>query len=183
MQGRRYASFAMTPLRSDLIALARKYRALAELRRAEHLESAELVRPSLRALSNEFPGALRELDSLPLEDIEARIDALDRAAGTGGVAEWMRWMLAYHQAMRAALFVKRRLVGRRRVPASEADALARAASHEIGFRCDAAFVSAVAAPPSGRLNTVVFQHLAVTFGVEPLTLGAALFPDPAPHGR
>ncbi len=173
----------MTPLRSDLVALARKYRTIAALRRAQHRAGAQEVRPSLRALSHEFPGALRELDSLPLEDIDARIEALEGAALAGTVADWMRWMHAYHQAMRAALFVKRRLAGRRRVPEPDAAALASAAFRELGFRCDPAFVAEVAAPPAGRLNTLVFQHLSATFGVEPRTLGAALFVDPAPHGR
>lgn len=173
----------MTPLRSDLVALARKYRTLAELRRAAHRCTALDARPALRALSAEFPGALRELDRLPIEDIEARIEAVDAAAHAGAPAQWMEWMLAYHEAMRAALFVKRRLAGRRRVAAGQAWELAGATFQALGFRCELAFVGAVAAPPGGRLNGVVFRHVAGSFRVPPHVLQQTLFPDRAAHAR
>lgn len=53
----------------DAAALARKYRALLAVRRGESV--------SLRALSLEFPGALRELDELPLDELERRIGELE----------------------------------------------------------------------------------------------------------
>jgi hypothetical protein len=55
----------------DRAALARKYRVLAALR------AGASVRPALAALSAEFPGALRELDELPLAEIELRIAELE----------------------------------------------------------------------------------------------------------
>src|SRR6185436_18311929 len=115
----------MTPSRSDLVALARKYRTLAELRRAQQMLSRDDVRTPLQNLAREFPGALRELDLLPLDEIDRRFERLEAAALRGSVEPWMGWMHAYHLTMRAALGVKRRLAGQRVV--AEATALEIAA--------------------------------------------------------
>lgn len=164
--------------RSDLIALARKYRTLAELRRSRHLATALEARGPLSALAAEFPGALRELDALPLEQIEERLDALERAVSGAPRAAWMEWMAAYHQAMRAALYVKRRLGRVHEVVPSEALGLAVEAARDSGFVCDIEFVQAVARPPGGRLNTIVFARLERSFQLAPGELGRALFPEP-----
>lgn len=167
--------------RSDLAALARKYRALGELRRTEH-DLAE-VRVPLRELAREFPGALRELDTLPLDEIDRRAERLEAAARGAGAEPWMEWLVSYHAAMRAALFVKRRLEGRRSVDERRAFELARQAARETGYRCDAGFVQAVARPRAGRLNVVVFERIEAGFGVPPGSIWQALFPErrPLPH--
>jgi hypothetical protein len=168
----------MSLLRSDLIALARKYRALAELRRAEHhVLDEDDVRVPLQQLAHEFPGALRELDSLPLDEIDRRIDELEEAASRGAVEPWMEWMHHYHVTMRAALHVKRQLAGRRNVSDRVALDIVRAVSRESGYRCDLEFVRAVARPPEGRINVLVFLRLAELFGAEPRVLWLALFPE------
>jgi hypothetical protein len=166
----------MKLLRSDLMALARKYRALAELRRAQHRMSFSEVRAPLRELSREFPGSLRELDSLPLEEIERKGELLESAAHGAGFQPWMQWMHEYHLAMRAALAVKRRLAGRRTPSDALAFEIAGAVSVELGYRCDLEFVFAVAHPPQGRINPVVLRRLASMFDADPEALGRALFP-------
>jgi hypothetical protein len=167
----------MTPSRSDLLALARKYRAMSELRRAQHQVTRSDVLGSLRSLAREFPGALRELDSLPLEEIEERVELLETAARFGIAARWMEWMYAYHLTMRAALGIKRRLGGRRSISEFTALEIAGDVAVESGYRCDLEFVLSVARPPEGRINVVVFQRLGSVFGIEPQTLWRALFPE------
>ena len=169
----------MELLRSDLLALARKYRALSELRRAQHRMTFAEVRAPLRELSREFPGSLRELDSLPLEEIERKSELLEQAAhgASPGIEPWMLWMHAYHLTMRAALAVKFRLAGRRAISDEVAFEIAVEVSDEVGYRCDLEFVFAVARPPEGRINPVVFRRLALMFGAEPESLGRALFPE------
>jgi hypothetical protein len=167
----------MPLFRSDLIALARKYRALAELRRAQHHVVDDDVRIPLRQLAREFPGALRELDSLPLEEIDRRVEQLEQAAWRGGVEPWMEWMHQYHSTMRAALHIKRRLAGRRALSDVAALDIAVEVRRAFGVRCDAEFVHAVARPPEGRINVLVFRRLAEDFGAEPRALWLALFPE------
>src|SRR5688572_18985867 len=150
----------MPLLRSDLLALARKYRALAELRRAQHRMSFSDARAPLRELSREFPGSLRELDTLPLEEIERKGEQLESAAHGAGFEPWMQWMHEYHLTMRAALAVKQRLAGRRAPSDAVAFEIAGAVSAEVGYRCDLEFVFAVARPPRGRINPIVLRRLA-----------------------
>jgi len=172
----------MTPSRSDLLALARKYRALSELRRAQYRAARADVLGSLRRLAEEFPGSLRELDSLPLEEIEQRVELLETAARIGIPERWMEWMYAYHLTMRAALGVKRRLAGRRAIDEVTALEIAGDVAVESGYRCDMEFVLSVASPPRGRINVLVFQRLGSMFGTDARTLHLTLFPERRPQG-
>ncbi len=169
------------PIRCDLAQLARKYRALGELRQGAH--HAPAIPSGLRELSREFPGALRELDMLPLDEIHRRAEALEAAARAGHAEPWMEWLCAYHAAMRAALHVKRRLAGARGIDGQSALELAREASRAAGYPCDSDFVHAVARPRAGRLNTVVFERIEADFGVRSGSIWQSLFPErrPLPH--
>jgi hypothetical protein len=162
--------------RSDLLALARKYRWLAELRRARCLGSELDETASLRQVAQEFPGALRELDQLPLPVIDARILALELAAATGAVEPWMEWMHAYHELMRLSLTLKRALGGRRDVDDRVAEELVVVAREQTGLTCAVEFVRAVATPPDGRLNRLVLAELALRFGAQASAIHGALFP-------
>jgi hypothetical protein len=163
--------------RSDLVALARKYRTIAELRRAQHLASREQAIGMLRELAREFPGALRELDSLPLEEIERRLERIERAMFRGEAEQWMGFMHEYHRMLRAALGVKRRLGARKSVEELVALEIAREVTDESGFGCDVEFVQAVARPPRGRVSVFVLRRIAVAFGTEPESIARALFPE------
>jgi hypothetical protein len=151
------------PPAPDLAALARKYRALAALRarRDDAAAGAPASRAELRALATEFPGCLRELDTLGRAELERRAAACDAAArGAGGMESWMDWIDAYHALMRAALRVRR---GERPAP-------------EI----DPELEAAVKAPPEGRVSPVVLRRLAARFGVPAATIAGALFPARRP---
>ena len=109
----------------------------------------------MRALAEAWPGALRELDSLPSDELERRRAALEGAAAGAPVEPWMAWMVAYHELMRAALAVRR----------------------GEPVEVEAAFVAAVHDPPHGRLMAAVFDQLAVRFCVPRKTIWDALFPS------
>jgi len=103
-----------------------------------------------RRLAAEWPGGLKELDTLDSDEIERRVQACE----AGEDAPWMAWMARYHELMRAALAL------RRGEPAT----------------VDAAFVRAVQRPAHGRLNVAVFAQLGREFDVEPRTVWDTLFP-------
>jgi hypothetical protein len=163
--------------REELAALARKYETLARLRRERAAGGPVAPRAELRALAREFPGSLRELDTVPMDEIERRFRALQGAArGAEPAQPWMSWMSAYHTTMRAALFVKARVARAPNLSADLARTAAAAASAHLGLPIDAAFVRSVASPPRGRLNAVVFDRLAGQFGVAARSIQRALFP-------
>jgi hypothetical protein len=158
-----------------LAALAGKYGAMAELRRllAPHAggEPSQANLTRMRELARAFPGALRELDTLPTDEIDRRRAALEAAAeGAQPPEPWMDWMHAYHALMRVALALKRR----RGAPLSDEERTRLAAAN--GVPVDAALERAVAAPPHGRLNAVVFARLSVEFGLPAAALWDALYP-------
>src|SRR4051812_10405817 len=71
-------------------------------------------RRAMAALACRFPGALREIDELPLQEITDRIDAL-RAAEADPAQElpWMRAIARFHALTRGALVAKKWLRGSR----------------------------------------------------------------------
>jgi hypothetical protein len=167
-------------------ALRDKYLTLHSLRLA-YAQSGEVApREQLRALAQRFPGALRELDRLPLERIEARIGELDAAlAGTGPTPDWVPLQLAYHGWLRVALAVRAGGQGE-----SARAALARL---QAGYRPGPgepdprglveAELEAMRRPPGGRLNHWVFARVAVDLGGDSQTVEAALFGAPTCHSE
>jgi hypothetical protein len=108
-------------------------------------------------LAREFPGSLRELDVLPLPELEARAAALETAASGGSIEPWMRWMARHHELLRAALAVKS---GR--------------LAADLGV--SETFAAACARPPQGRLVSLVLAELARETGVHEPELRRALIP-------
>jgi hypothetical protein len=164
------------PSAAELSRLAWKYQTLGDLRRARARGDAVPAREVFKALAAEFPGCLNELDTLPLEDIDARASALTRAAEGGPLADWMAWLFSYHDLMRAALRIKPRVARGPLLDAARADRLAREESARASAPIDADFVRAVAAPPLGRLNAAVFDRLAARYGAPAAAIKRALFP-------
>jgi len=163
----------------ELLALSRKYETLAILRRDRERDGTLASRSTLRALAREFPGALRELDTLPLDEIDRRARDLSEAAlGRSEPEAWMIWMAAYHATMRAALLVRTRLI--KRVPLEAEGRVAAWAAERSTVPVDEAFVRSVARPPGGRLNRAVFDRLGARFGIASDEIWEALFPSRRP---
>lgn len=147
----------------ELSALARKYRKLQALR-LEHERTGRVAeKEALRALASEFPGALRELDRMPLDEIERRALALEKAIEGAPVEPWMQWLVAYHGLLRAAFFVKAEWA--KGIEGEEE--LAKRASLHARIEVDRAFVQKVTNPAGGRLSRVVLDEVAQRFG-EPI---------------
>jgi len=100
-----------TPTTEELEGLAVKYETLASMRRARERGEPAPDKSELQRLVSAFPGALFELDTLSMKEIEARASALRAAIahGAGGeeVPRWMGWMARYHQLVRLELVSRR----------------------------------------------------------------------------
>jgi hypothetical protein len=190
-----FAARFAAPTIEELAALARKYDVLADLRQKREAGGGVAPRAELFGLAREFPGALRELDTLPREEIERRRVELRAVLAGGPPAPWMTWLTAYHATMRAALYVKGRLARARRAAGaapplassekieklahSSDDAVRRIAedaARHSGLPVDSDFVRAVASPPARRVNAAVFERLGRDLGVPADALWQALFP-------
>lgn len=184
-----FAARFTPPRREELTELLRKYDRLAELRQKRDAGGGVAPRGELLALARAFPGALRELDTLPMAVIEARREALHLAVAGDPATEWMTWMIAYHATMRAALFLKARLARTRDTKTNDSatrgepssddpfSELADDASRRFDLPIDVAFVRAVARPPARRVNAAVFERLGNELGVAPDVMWEALFPS------
>jgi hypothetical protein len=177
----------------EMIAVLReKYREIKRLRvvDAEHVASghAHDPKPEMAALARKFPGALRELDELPMEQIDERLAALDEALALNCVPDWAALQVAYHGTYRFALRIKR-LSARRGALDDEALAraiqrlLEQAASERTAAEpdeprladFDAAALHAILRPEGGRLHLWVLRHVAHGLGVAPAAVSQALF--------
>jgi len=161
--------------------LCDKYQALHALRVTRH---AIAPRAELAALAAAYPGALRELDRLPLPLIERRLASLRAVAS--GAAEMQRWMTlqsAYHGFMRAALRLRRALLSAgERSFVDPAACLARiayvaAADEPAPERWDALALATIVSPPGGRLNPWVLAQVASACAVQPADIERALFEE------
>jgi hypothetical protein len=150
------------PTPQVLHGLVDKYERLLRLR-TEPTEVAP--RDELRSLARQFPGALRELDRLPLETIETRLAALRRVLADATEPEtWMGLQASYHGYMRATLRVKRWSRAWPRDPAAALLAFTAKyvpAPDEPGLGYfDEALLVKIRKPPAGRLNPLVIEAVA-----------------------
>ncbi len=164
------------PLSAELDLLADKYATLADLRRRHAEGETSPTDGSLRKLARAFPGALRELDRLPLAEIDARESALRDAARGGLLAPWMAWLHGYHGSLRAALYLKarqRRGGAAAHVPHAE---LARLASEHAGYVVGVELVDALFLHGRCKIISVALTHVAELYEVDAELVRAALLP-------
>jgi len=172
---------------TDLRALRDKYEQMLRLRQLHARAKTEPdfvepdPRPAMAALARLYPGALREIDELPVELITARIEELTVAEREPQrIAAWMSAQAAFHRLARGALAVKRWLAGRPPTKAVEgAFAVDLRAMPErkreelLEWEHD---LVAIAKPPRGRLMELVYEKLARELGVDIDAARAAVFP-------
>ncbi|MFO0759417.1 MAG: hypothetical protein U0359_23185 [Byssovorax sp.] len=166
----------MTPGPDRLLRLAEKYRTLGALRRARAAGDPLPDRAVFQALADELPGSVAELDTLPLDTIDARAEALARAASGGPIEPWMTWLSGYHALFRAALRIRSRARRERDPDPARAAILALDASTHAGIPVDPDFVRAVCRPPAGRLAAVIFARLEEAHGAPRAVIKQAIFP-------
>jgi hypothetical protein len=171
---------------TDLRALRDKYERMLRLRllHARAREEAGFVepdpRPAMAELARDFPGALREIDELPIDVIRERIAALAAAEQDGSRAEpWMLAHLSFHRLARGALAAKRWLEGRPLTP--DLAAAFALALPTLPNAADAASwaseLAAIAEPPRGRIMDLVYARLAAELGIDVAAARAAVMPS------
>lgn len=174
---------------ASLRALRGKYVAIVELRsaHASGTEDPRAVRPRLAELAREFPGALREVDQLALEDVHARIAELDSVlAEERATAPWMTAIALFHALFRGALCAKRWMstVG---VTAKEARRAFEADLPALAYPDDARAwlddLDAIASPPRGRLTELVLARIANAMAITPEEARALVVPSARGGGR
>jgi hypothetical protein len=172
-----------------LLELRGKYAEMLSMR-LEHAAGGEdevAVRARMAELASRYPGALRELDDLTLDEIRARVHALDAAIGDSDETQpWMHAMLRFHALARGALCAKRWLAGRKRIDA----AIERAFSHAsatFAFPDDALVwlphLARIASPPRGRVTDAVFARLAEELGTSDRAARRLVFGAPRRERR
>ena len=133
----------------------------------------------MAALAAEFPGALREIDELPIEEIDARLASLARASrDLSAVEPWMRAVLSFHELTRGALTAKKWLSGRKIVTAADRDALQKLAASTQDGSAVAPWLEdldSIAQPPRGKITELVFRRLAVMLSVSEAEARALVF--------
>jgi hypothetical protein len=144
--------------------LAEKYRTMAALRARLAVEPESALRGELKALAAAWPGALRELDTLPTDEIDRRRATLEAVAPGAAPPPWAVWMDGYHTLVRVAIALRAH-------DRAAADRLA----HEAGLTDDERTL--LERPPHGRVMAAVFQILAARHAVDAATLWDALFPS------
>lgn len=159
----------MTPTRAEIDELRLKYAEMLRLRLLDQAGTGGDPRQAMAELAKRFPGALREIDELPLEVIRARIAALTAAEEDPSRAEpWMAALAMFHTLTRGALAVKRWLGGRRVVDEETARAFALDvpslvyADDALAWCKDLALL---ASPPRGKVTDLVFEKMAGALGV------------------
>jgi hypothetical protein len=155
----------------ELRDLREKYVAMLGMRRRHDAgeEDTAQVRQEMAELAARYPGALREIDDLPVEVIEQRIAALAGALeGTIEVEPWMRAAARFHALARGALCAKRWLGGRKHVDAATERAFAAEAG-SLAFpdeaRAWAGELGTIASPPRGRVTDAVFARVGRELGL------------------
>jgi len=133
----------------DLAGLAAKYAQIIDLRQRRERGEAQPSRDVFRDLARAFPGALRELDRMPMSVIERRIAELGRARADGMVLDWMVVQSHYHRLLRYAL---------------ERKQLPRGSPPLAVSGVDEEFLACLERPPGGRLVPLVLSALARLLG-------------------
>ncbi|MDF2696373.1 MAG: hypothetical protein K0S65_4756 [Labilithrix sp.] len=138
-------------------------------------------------LADEYPGSLREIDTLPLDVIRARVHALDAAARRPSTAEpWMVAQAVFHRHARGALAAKRWLAGRKVITPALRAAFVRSLrtlARGPEAKLFANELEAVASPPGGRLMDLVHAHVARTLDVTVAEARALVFGRAPPEAR
>ena len=135
----------------------------------EHSPGAREPRARMAALAARFPGALREIDDLELDEIERRLEKVQAVIRDASEGEpWMEAAALFHALARGVLAVKRWLAGRRHVDTALEQAFAdeleaRALAEDA--RCWQGDLASVAAPPGGRITGLVFRRVGAHLGI------------------
>jgi hypothetical protein len=113
----------------------------------------------MSALAARFPGALREIDEVPMDALEERVRELrDVVSGSHPRDDhWGPALHRFHELFRGVLFAKRWLGEQRDRTAFEDDAERAGVPEAVTWRDD---LDAIASPPGGKLGPLVIARIA-----------------------
>ena len=155
-------------------ALCGKYEKLCDLRQRQQTDVAP--RQELVALAAAFPGALRELDCLPWEELVQRTAAVRAVAeGKAQLERWMMLQISYHGFMRAVLRIRRLLLEQERSAGLQPLDYTPALDEPPFERFDAQALAVIRKPPRGRLNPWVVAQVARDHAVTEACIENALW--------
>jgi len=161
-----------------LDSLIEKYAQMLRMRELDRDDSDRDPREQMASLARRFPGALREIDERPIDDISARLHELREAsAGRREVPAWAQLQSAYHGAMRAFLRVRPLARGGSEQQARDAvaDGYRQTSPDEPTPEAVLGVLPQLRDPPKGRLNPIAFSYVAELYGVTADEVTAALF--------
>jgi hypothetical protein len=154
----------VTISRKALLDLHVKYMEMRRLRILAIESPTTDPKEWMAELAARFPGALREIDELPLLEIDAKLAALSCATSDPTQIEpWMEATSRFHELTRGVLAVKRWLAGKKEIAATDRAEFERIGSDlphgsdAIVWRDD---LEAIANPPRGKVTDLVFARLA-----------------------
>ena len=178
--------------RRPLGGLLQKYDLLLGLHRMP-AERSPARRAAMVAIAEQFPGALREWQALPIAELSRRrahVQALMDGAGgdtLGGSEPWVGYSIDLHAWLRLILAL-RRWVGSGRGTGDDLPQHAAGTQHGVAQICaelgqpdwagrvTPALIGQVRRPPGRQLATIAFEQVAAAHGVTVAVLKAALFP-------
>jgi hypothetical protein len=160
----------MTIGREALQDLHVKYMEMRRLRILAIESPTTDPRQSMADLAARFPGALREIDELPLDAIDRKLKDLARAIdGDAQIAPWMKATARFHELTRGVLAVKRWLAGKKQIDAAIRAELEKVA-RDLPYAADVAVwigdLEAIANPPRGRVTDLVFARIASELAID-----------------
>lgn len=148
-----------------------KYEELVQLREGA---PGPVPRERLQDLARRFPGALAEIDRLPMDVLVGRRDALRAGEFPPFAAAWT----VVHAHFRGVLALKAWLAGRKDVD-DALEVAARAATLPDEAAPWLGRLREIARPPGGRLTALVHAAAAAELGVEIGAIPALLFGEEA----
>ncbi|MBK8258231.1 MAG: hypothetical protein IPK82_36880 [Polyangiaceae bacterium] len=159
-----------------LHSLVYKYLTLLSLRLSRERGEPPPEKAFFVRFAAQYPGALYELDRLPITGIQARIQGLKAALSGAPVEPWMYPMATYHALYRAALFIKRRSSKTRPLSTDERTRLAEIATKAAQIQVEISLVEHITKGTQGRIAPIVLQETARRHGQDPVSLLTSLFP-------
>ncbi len=161
--------------------LAEKYEEMLRLRRLDEAGLNPDPKAAMRALARRFPGALREIDELPMQLLEERAAEASRVAAGGRAPLWLLAFAGYHPLLRALIRVKTETGRWGRPKARElrgyiVQHYRPGGSDEPSAQWLLERAAAIHRPPQGRLNRWALTELASHLRLDPERLEGLLFP-------
>jgi len=145
------------------------------MRRAHSSGDDADAKARMRRLAADFPGALRELDRLPMVTIDERIATLE----AGQRPLWAEVLIAYHGWLRVALRVRRELRGATDDPKRIIEWLRAQARRRPGdpplAAVDEETIQGFLRPPAGRITRWAIERIARDRGLTPQEVSDVAF--------